>query len=44
MTDLLFHSDAYIKEFEAIVTNVTDDGIMLDRTAFYIGGGGNLMM
>ena len=39
MTDLLFHSDAYIKEFEAIVTNVTDDGIILDRTAFYIGGG-----
>tara|TARA_B100000029_G_scaffold108977_1_gene100446 strand:- start:637 stop:1356 length:720 start_codon:yes stop_codon:yes gene_type:complete len=40
MTDLLFHSDAYIKEFEATVTNVTNDGIILDRTAFYIGGGG----
>lgn len=40
MTDLLFHSDAYMKEFEATVINITDDGIILDRTAFYIGGGG----
>ena len=40
MTDLLFHHDGYLKEFEAVVLEVTDDGIILDRTAFYAGGGG----
>ena len=40
MTDLLFHSDSYLKEFAATVTDVTDSGVVLDRTAFYIGGGG----
>jgi misacylated tRNA(Ala) deacylase len=41
MTELLFLSDAYISEFDAIVTAVTEDGgTALDRTAFYIGGGG----
>ena len=39
MTDLLFHHDGYLKEFEAVVLDVTDDGITLDRTAFYAGGG-----
>ena len=40
MTELLFLNDAYVSEFEATVTEVTDGGAVLDRTAFYIGGGG----
>lgn len=40
MTDLLFHSDSYLREFGATVTGVVDNGVVLDRTAFYIGGGG----
>ena len=41
MTDLLFLNDAYASEFTATVTGLTDDGgVVLDRTAFYIGGGG----
>jgi misacylated tRNA(Ala) deacylase len=41
MTDLLFLNDAYVSEFDATVTEVTGDGgVALDRTAFYIGGGG----
>ena len=41
MTELLFLTDAYISEFDATVTAVTaDGGVELDRTAFYIGGGG----
>lgn len=40
MTDLLFHQDSYMKEFQATVTEVVDSGVMLDRTAFYVGGGG----
>lgn len=40
MTELLFHSDGYIKEFEATVKEVSKHGVVLDRTAFYAGGGG----
>ena len=40
MTELLFLKDSYIKEFTAKVTEHVDGGIILDRTAFYIGGGG----
>ncbi len=40
MTDLLFHTESYLKEFEATVTDVVDGGVVLDRTAFYAGGGG----
>ena len=40
MTDLLFHDDSYLKEFQATVTEVVDGGVVLDRTAFYTGGGG----
>ena len=41
MTELLFLNDAYVSEFDAVVTAVADDGgVVLDRTAFYIGGGG----
>ncbi len=42
MTELLYHTDSYLKEFSAVVTAVDADtqGVMLDRTAFYPGGGG----
>ena len=40
MTELLFHTESYLKEFEATVTDVLDGGVALDRTAFYTGGGG----
>ena len=40
MTELLFHQDNYLKEFEATVQEVSENGVVLDRTAFYIGGGG----
>ncbi|MEL6524263.1 MAG: alanyl-tRNA editing protein [Chloroflexota bacterium] len=44
MTELLYQTDAYLREFDAIVTGVNEDenGILLDRTAFYPGGGGQL--
>ena len=40
MTELLFHQDSYLNEFDATVTDVVDKGVVLDRTAFYTGGGG----
>ncbi|PKB78012.1 MAG: Ala-tRNA(Pro) hydrolase [SAR202 cluster bacterium Io17-Chloro-G9] len=40
MTELLFHQDSYLKEFEATVQEVVEKGVVLDRTGFYIGGGG----
>ena len=41
MTELLFLKDAYLREFTATVDEVTDaGGVVLDRTAFYSGGGG----
>ena len=40
MAELLFQSDAYLREFTAKVTAVVGDLVTLDRTAFYPGGGG----
>lgn len=40
MTELLYVTDAYLQKFEAVVTAVSDNGVMLDKTAFYPGGGG----
>jgi misacylated tRNA(Ala) deacylase len=42
MTELLYQSDSYLKEFQAVVTaQLTEEhGVVLDRTAFYPGGGG----
>lgn len=42
MTELIYHTDSYTKEFEAMVTSVLPEerAISLDRTAFYPGGGG----
>ena len=33
MTELLCHTDSYLKEFQAQVTQVTEVGVVLDRTA-----------
>ncbi len=41
MTDLLYMDDSYLREFDAVVQSVTGSGqVVLDRTAFYVGGGG----
>ena len=40
VTELLYYQDAYLREFEARVVAVGPEGIELDRTAFYPGGGG----
>jgi misacylated tRNA(Ala) deacylase len=40
MTELLYHTDSYLGEFDAMVTGVEGDAVTLDRTAFYPGGGG----
>lgn len=40
MTELLYYTDAYLREFDAVVTAVEGSAIALDRTAFYPGGGG----
>lgn len=42
MTDLLYQTDSYLKEFDAKITSVslTDRNVVLDQTAFYPGGGG----
>lgn len=40
MTQDLFRQDAYLNECTAIVTSVTPQGIVLDRTVFYPMGGG----
>jgi misacylated tRNA(Ala) deacylase len=40
VTDLLCNQDAYLREFDATVVEVSRSGVALDRTAFYPGGGG----
>ncbi len=42
MTELLYQTDAYLKEFSAAITSVNAEtrAIILDRSAFYPGGGG----
>ena len=40
MTELLYQTDAYRKEFTARVVAQDQTGVLLDRTAFYPGGGG----
>ena len=42
MTELLYQTDSYSKEFDAVVTAVLADqnAVVLDKTAFYPGGGG----
>jgi len=40
MTELLYHKDSYLKQFEAMVTEVDGERLCLDQTAFYPRGGG----
>ena len=42
MTELLCHANSYVQEFDATVVAVdtTSSAVVLDRTAFYPGGGG----
>lgn len=42
MTELLYQLDSYLKEFEAVITEIDEGnhGVILDKTAFYVGGGG----
>ncbi len=42
MTELIYQTDSYVKEFDAKVLKVDTEqhGVYLDRTAFYPGGGG----
>jgi len=42
MTELLYQTDGYLQEFDANVLNALKDerAVVLDRTAFYPGGGG----
>ncbi|HEX7975179.1 MAG TPA: alanyl-tRNA editing protein [Anaerolineales bacterium] len=42
MTELLYQTDSYLQTFDATVTSLDEEnhGVVLDRTAFYPGGGG----
>jgi misacylated tRNA(Ala) deacylase len=40
MTELLYLTDSYLREFTAKVAGGDADGVVLDRTAFYPQGGG----
>jgi misacylated tRNA(Ala) deacylase len=40
MTELLYQMDSYLREFDSKVIDIVGDGVVLDRTAFYPGGGG----
>jgi misacylated tRNA(Ala) deacylase len=40
VTELIYHTDAYAREFAAVVTGVGGQAVTLDRTVFYPGGGG----
>ena len=40
MTEELFSSDSYMREFESRVARLDGREVILDRTAFYPGGGG----
>jgi misacylated tRNA(Ala) deacylase len=41
-TDLLYHADSYISNFDARVVACRENALALDRTAFYPGGGGQM--
>ncbi|HUW97212.1 MAG TPA: alanyl-tRNA editing protein [Anaerolineae bacterium] len=40
MTELLYLTDSYLREFTAVVAEQAEGGVVLDRTAFYAQGGG----
>ena len=40
MTEILCYTDSYLREVDATVVDTTPKGVVLDRTGFYPGGGG----
>ena len=40
MTEIVAHADAYLRELGGVVTASRAEGVVLDRTVFYPGGGG----
>lgn len=42
MTELIYQTDSYVRDFEATITGIDPEknAVLLDRTAFYPGGGG----
>ena len=40
MTEILCYEESYLREFDATVVEAAKQGVVLDRTAFYPGGGG----
>lgn len=42
MSELIFQKDSYVKEFDCKIIKVdeAENAVILDKTAFYIGGGG----
>ena len=40
MTEIVAHTDAYLREIDSVVRAVRPEGVVLDRTVFYPGGGG----
>ena len=40
MTEIVAHDDAYLRELESVVQAMRAEGVVLDRTVFYPGGGG----
>jgi len=42
MTELLYQTDSSLREFEAEVIDTVSGGVILNRTAFFPGGAGNL--
>lgn len=40
ITEKLYETDSYIKEFEAEVVSICEKGVILDKTAFFPEGGG----
>jgi len=40
MTELLYLRDSYLREFDAQVLEIAENSVVLDRTAFYVQGGG----
>lgn len=39
-TELLYLRDAELRSFDAVVLDIVEGGVVLDRTAFYVTGGG----
>lgn len=40
MTELLYHTDSYLKEVKARVQAIQEEAVVLDKTIFFPGGGG----